>query len=240
MKIVLMAGVMLFALSAAGAAMADNTGAANAPGNLVSNGGFGAGNIGFSSDYAFANPSQPGYSQYPETQYEVATNTIDVRSDGAWGAFGGPEANEKFLMINGATTLNTDSTLRNFWSESVNLAPNTEYKLAFDVANAYPVSPPTVALTLGGATASNQSYYADGSQGAWTTETFAFNSGGGGSEKIGLADSNLVSGGNDFAVGNISLAAAVPEPSTWAMLFMGVGMIGFALRRRSEGVVVAA
>lgn len=33
---------------------------------------------------------------------------------------------------------------------------------------------------------------------------------------------------------------AVPEPATWAMLILGVAMIGFAARRRSAGVVVTA
>ncbi len=30
------------------------------------------------------------------------------------------------------------------------------------------------------------------------------------------------------------LAAAVPEPSTWAMMLMGFGAIGFAMRRRTK------
>jgi hypothetical protein len=31
-----------------------------------------------------------------------------------------------------------------------------------------------------------------------------------------------------------------PEPASWAMMLLGVGMIGFAMRRRNEGVAVAA
>jgi hypothetical protein len=33
---------------------------------------------------------------------------------------------------------------------------------------------------------------------------------------------------------------AVPEPATWAMLILGLGMIGFVARRRSEGVAQTA
>lgn len=40
--------------------------------------------------------------------------------------------------------------------------------------------------------------------------------------------------------GNVELASAVPEPATWAMLILGLAMIGFAARRRREGVIVAA
>lgn len=32
----------------------------------------------------------------------------------------------------------------------------------------------------------------------------------------------------------------VPEPSTWAMMLLGLGMIGFAARRKRDGVAVAA
>ncbi len=39
---------------------------------------------------------------------------------------------------------------------------------------------------------------------------------------------------SDVAIDNVSLAevAAAPEPSTWALLTLGVGLAGFALRRR--------
>jgi hypothetical protein len=32
----------------------------------------------------------------------------------------------------------------------------------------------------------------------------------------------------------------VPEPATWAMLILGVAMIGFAARRRNEGALLLA
>lgn len=34
--------------------------------------------------------------------------------------------------------------------------------------------------------------------------------------------------------------AGVPEPTTWAMLILGLGVIGFAARRRNAGVALAA
>jgi choice-of-anchor C domain-containing protein len=36
------------------------------------------------------------------------------------------------------------------------------------------------------------------------------------------------------ALDNVSLAAAVPEPSTWAMMLVGFGAIGFGMRRRKS------
>jgi hypothetical protein len=40
--------------------------------------------------------------------------------------------------------------------------------------------------------------------------------------------------------GVAATVAAVPEPATWTMLILGVGMIGFAARRRSVGAALAA
>jgi hypothetical protein len=44
------------------------------------------------------------------------------------------------------------------------------------------------------------------------------------------------------ALDNVSLTptAAVPEPATWAMLILGVAMVGFTARRRREGFALAA
>ena len=36
------------------------------------------------------------------------------------------------------------------------------------------------------------------------------------------------------------LGTAVPEPATWAMLILGLGMVGFAARRRSQRLTVVA
>jgi hypothetical protein len=46
----------------------------------------------------------------------------------------------------------------------------------------------------------------------------------------------------DGAIGSesFSLLGGVPEPSTWAMLILGVAMVGFAVRRQREGLTVAA
>jgi hypothetical protein len=42
-----------------------------------------------------------------------------------------------------------------------------------------------------------------------------------------------------FNSGTLTISA-VPEPATWVMLILGAAMIGFATRRRREGVTLAA
>ena len=38
-------------------------------------------------------------------------------------------------------------------------------------------------------------------------------------------------------VDNLTTAAAVPEPATWALMMLGIGGLGFALRRRKAGTL---
>ena len=46
---------------------------------------------------------------------------------------------------------------------------------------------------------------------------------------------NGISGGAGAFAGSVAFtAAAVPEPGTWAMMILGFGMVGFAIRRRRK------
>lgn len=51
---------------------------------------------------------------------------------------------------------------------------------------------------------------------------------------------NLITGGGPGFISVTQLSGGVPEPSIWTMLIPGVATIGFALRRRRQGVVFAA
>jgi hypothetical protein len=47
--------------------------------------------------------------------------------------------------------------------------------------------------------------------------------------------------GGLFVAGQFTLTAAVPEPSTWAMMILGFAGVGFmAYRRQSKGTLATA
>ena len=162
---------------------------------------------------------------------EITTNTILVRPDGAWGSLEAPTPGANFLVVNGATSLNADGSLRDFVKENILLTAGTPESFTFDVANLYPVSPPTVVVTVNGVV-TGPSSYTPSDTGVWHQETFTFTPTSTGWASVGFADFNLVAGGNDFAVSGLS----VPEPATWAMLILGLGALGVALRRRPAAV----
>lgn len=49
----------------------------------------------------------------------------------------------------------------------------------------------------------------------------------------GGVNAGLSGAGNHFVLDNLTIDGAVPEPATWAMMMMGIGAIGFAMRRKS-------
>ncbi|QGN56117.1 PEPxxWA-CTERM sorting domain-containing protein [Novosphingobium sp. Gsoil 351] len=51
---------------------------------------------------------------------------------------------------------------------------------------------------------------------------------------IGAARQNPDSRDDGFKLGAITVSAAVPEPATWAMMLIGFGFIGGAMRSRGK------
>jgi hypothetical protein len=51
---------------------------------------------------------------------------------------------------------------------------------------------------------------------------------------------NLASNGNSLTVFARLGAGAVPEPGTWAMMILGFGLVGFAMRRRQAAITRVA
>lgn len=52
-----------------------------------------------------------------------------------------------------------------------------------------------------------------------------------GTQYIGF---DLATSTNSFEIDNVAVPGAVPEPATWAMMMLGMGAVGFALRRKAR------
>lgn len=76
---------------------------------------------------------------------------------------------------------------------------------------------------------------ADGNQGSARTNGRLTFSALGGNAITGLT---LTSSGNSLEVDNFGVKNAVPEPSTWAMMLIGFGGVGYSMRRRRKTATV--
>jgi hypothetical protein len=119
------------------------------------------------------------------------------------------------------------------------LTAGTQYTLSFESALAQQVgfdganSNNYWQVGFGNATQNSTALsIASGGFSGWTTSTLNFTASGASQVLSFLAQGSP--GAPPFLLlDNVSLAAAVPEPSTWGMLLVGIGMIGFMARRRA-------
>lgn len=60
------------------------------------------------------------------------------------------------------------------------------------------------------------------------------------SADAGIYGLRLFSSAPAFEVDNVTFSGAVPEPATWAMMILGFGLVGAAMRRRSSATAGSA
>ena len=109
--------------------------------NLVYNGDFSAGNVGFDTQY--------GYAALPaETQYAIGTNPADASQyygcgGNCWASFSAPNGSGDMMIVNGADVTNPDGSNLSVWSQTVTgLHANTNYQFTayaadIDVSNPF-------------------------------------------------------------------------------------------------------
>jgi len=211
--------------------------------NLIVNGDFSAGNTGFTSQYTYA-----------ATVYNQGLYTIGVQPEYNYNIYWGTEAN--FAPPAGATSpemmlINGGSVASNIvWSEAdIAVQPNTTYYFSAQIANPYSQNPAVLDFSVNGA-ALGSSFTAGNAVGKWAPFFATWDSGSNTQATFSLVDTNTVAAGNDFALDLISLStnspggtsvggdpvptSGVPEPSQWALLIVGLGILGATSRRRQK------
>jgi autotransporter-associated beta strand protein len=171
-------------------------------GNLIANGNFEAGNLGFASQYTYA----PKSSLLPEGDYDVVPNP--TQDSGNATSFGDHTTGHGFmLMLNGATTANTA-----VWTEAVAVAAGNSYIFSLWDASWYPASAATLAIRVNGVTVGSTT--ASLSAGLWQLFSLTWNAGAATSATISIYDTNVAASGNDFALDDIALQPVLPPGLT--------------------------
>ena len=208
--------------------------------NIVDNGDFEAGAIGFSSDYTF------GDVHWGETYgaYNIGTNP--AYAPGAWGdwtSFGDHTSGHGLMLIlNGPASPQFQPL--DLWSQTVAVVPDSRYAFTFWAASiANPPAPAQLQAYVNGASL-GFTLTLPNSGGLWVTAGGDWNSGSATSAKLALVDALSVEQWNDFVVDDISLVRegntipppppAIPELPTWAMMLAGLAGLGLFGRRAAR------
>jgi hypothetical protein len=166
--------------------------------NLVINGNFDAGNTGFTSQY-MNSPTGLGAVD----QYAVANDPNVL--NGAWPALKPFGSDKAMLIANGASVAGT-----RVWSQTVAVDADSTYVFSLWVASLYPV-PAVLEFKINGVSLGSRN--APVSEGKWKELQVTWNSGPATTAKLTIIDTDLASGGNDFAIDSIAFSGAAPSGS---------------------------
>lgn len=168
---------------------------------LVTNGDFESGNVGFVSTYTACVPN------CAEGSYAVGTNPNAVHT--AWAACTDHTSGSgNFMILNGAPTAGVS-----VWCESITVTPNTNYNFSAWVVSQYTVSPAVLQFSINGIPLCT-TYTASSTACVWTQFFCVWNSGASTTANICILNQNTALAGNDFGLDDISFQSCAPCTST--------------------------
>ncbi len=201
--------------------------------NLITNGDFSLGNVGFSTDYNYV-IDIPGLQNemVPEATYAIIPNPNLVHT--GFAACPDHTGGGDMMVVNGA------ASHQNVWCQTINVNPNAFYNVAAWVASVNSASPAELQFSING-TPIGQIVYAPSTPCEWTPFNATWDSGNNTMAEICILNLNTALGGNDFAIDDISMVAlcavedeveitiyneVAPEPIIDGPAFLCEGEIG--------------
>ncbi len=179
-------------------------------GNLVTNGSFELGNVGFTTDYIvgasgagpwgpLSNPGSYGVSTSPSLLHNNFSSCTDHTS----------APGTKMLVVNGAGTPNSL-----VWSQTITVTAATDYLFGAWVMNA--LNEPNVGILqffINGV-AIGPTFSSGPTACIWTQFTDSWNSGGSTSAVLKIVNQNSINSGNDFALDDITFSPLCKKTDT--------------------------
>ena len=178
--------------------------------NLITNGAFEAGNTGFTSDYTIWTIGTPG--DMSESRYAIVTDPSKIHSGYSDKCVDHTSKTGYQMVINGAGAEKT------IWAPTkpITVTPNTNYQFIYwvqTVVKNNDTSPSKLQLYANGV-AAGPIYTADATTAAWKQFVYNWNSGSSTTVNLQLKNENFDSGGNDFALDDISFQPVVQISSS--------------------------
>ncbi len=177
------------------------TSTSNSPSaNMVTNGDFSQGNTGFTSDYQYLVNAGGGVQR----AYGVATTAISWFQSFPSCNIEHTTGTGKMMVIDGSTS---NSGTDKVWGQTITVQPNQTYTFSYWIQTVALPFPANIELKINGVVIGTD--LAPSTQCSWSLRTYTWNSGTATSAQIAIYDKVIVSGGNDFALDDISFTTNV-------------------------------
>ncbi|MEP7197057.1 MAG: gliding motility-associated C-terminal domain-containing protein [Saprospiraceae bacterium] len=165
--------------------------------NLVTNGDFESGKTGFFTDYIVGTVPCYGFGYLDcEGTYDVINNSQLGHS--AWSACKDHTSGSGLMMV-----LNGAAAFQNVWCQTVPVIPDMDYVFTAWITSVTPSSPPILQFNINGQSI-GPTFNSSGAPCSWEKYEVIWNSGSNTSADICILNENTNTGGNDFAVDDIS------------------------------------
>ncbi|MFN8287721.1 MAG: gliding motility-associated C-terminal domain-containing protein [Chitinophagales bacterium] len=158
--------------------------------DLIGNGNFNGGNVGFSSDYNYTTNLQPEGTYYVganPTAYHPGFSSCTDHTGGG-----------NMMVVNGAGTAGL-----NVWCQTINVVPNTNYAFGCWATSVAAGSPAALQFEINGSLLGSV-FNAPAAVCQWQQFYALWNSGANTTATICIVNQNTTLGGNDFALDDIS------------------------------------
>ncbi|MFM2229239.1 MAG: hypothetical protein RL607_497, partial [Bacteroidota bacterium] len=175
---------------------------ANINRNLVYNGDFSSGNVGFATDYVYVNPTNTSGAQQlygvvsnPNAWYTSFSNCTD-HTNGSGN-----------MMVVDGSTGNSGNDL--VWGQTIPVTAGTNYTFSYWVQSLSVNNYATLQVKINGVALGVVQAPTTIVCGNWTQVTYNWNSGASTSAQISIFDTNTAASGNDFALDDIAFTTAI-------------------------------
>ncbi|MCX7697507.1 MAG: hypothetical protein N2Z72_07430, partial [Bacteroidales bacterium] len=162
--------------------------------NVIFNGDFEQGNVGFTTDYQY------NINLIPEGNYYVTNNPRNTHPNFAQCQDHTPAPGNLMMVINGAPVAN-----QRVWCQTVQVTPNTDYAFSTWVTSVHPLNPAVLQFYVNGSLLGTP-FTASNVVCNWQQFYQIWNSGNNTSVEICIINQNTIRNGNDFALDDISFA----------------------------------
>lgn len=177
------------------------TSTSNSPSsNMVTNGDFSLGNTGFTSDYTYVANAGGG----AQGIYGVATTAVSWFQFFATCNVEHTNGTGKMMIFDGSTS---NAGNDKAWGQTIAVQPNQTYTFSYWVQTVSLPNPANIETKINGVVIGTN--LAPSTECSWALRTYTWNSGTATSAQIAMYNKVTASGGNDFAIDDISLTTNV-------------------------------